>query len=136
MPRFLKLLTLCLLMIAMPFKGVAGASLAICDPVHDHASHGGAHGEQGHDHGSGADAGHPADQLTDHANVAVNEQHPAAVNDQSPCANCGAHAIAGSPEDVMQACIRASSIVIPFLSSMHVGVFTDGLERPPKTIFA
>ena len=135
MRRYLKLLTLCLIMIAMSFKGVAAASVALCDPVHDHASHGSAHAEHAHDHHEGPDAVRDGEELWHPATGTIG-QPSSGVADPSACSTCGAHAVAGSPYEVAPAFLRASSIVIPFLSSIYVGTFADGLERPPKAIFA
>lgn len=136
MRRLLKLLMLSVLIIAIPFKGVAMASVALWEPAHDHSSQRGAHdGEHDHTHAHHAVAGHSANTLTDMADVASANEHPASVNDKIPCTGCGAHAIAASL-DTAPASVRASSLFIPFLRAMYVGIFRDGLERPPKAIFA
>ena len=153
MRRYFHLLTLCLLMIAVPLKGVLAANSA-CGSMHDHGAvvdaqdksesgrdHSG-HDHSGHDHygavpNDSAIAAHHAD--ADRTTVNGDRVEPTKYAEHgkcSACATCGAHAIAGSPEAVSAPFVSASRSAIPFLSSMRAGIFTGGLERPPKALLA
>ena len=148
MRRYFHLLTLCLLMIAVPLKGVLATNSA-CGSMHDHGAVVDAQDKSesgrnhsGHDHhgdvpNHSAIAAHHAD--ADRTTVNGDRVEPTKYAEHgkcSACATCGAHAIAGSPEAVAAPFVSPSRSAIPFLSSMRADLFTGGLERPPKTLLA
>lgn len=139
MRRYLKLLLLCFTMIAVPLKSVA-ASTVYCNNGHGHQAHSRSHdGHEHRDHRHGNEAGsgeHSSDAYYALRYAPVDHDNPRGISKCSACSTCSAHALAGALETTGPDFLPASLVVIPFLSSMRVSIFADGLERPPKDILA
>ena len=135
MRRYLKLLTLCFVMLALPFKGMAAANIEFCGPGHEQVAPSAGHHDHHHD-GDSAPHHHDGESADKKQTDSHDKMNLSGIAKCLACAACGAHAVAGTPSIVTPDFISTSPISIPFLSSMHAGIFAYGLERPPKTLLA
>lgn len=138
MNRFLKTLLLWLMLVALPFQGIAATMQSVCTPVARNGSSGMPVSAQVHHqdgkamHMAHADAGHhdtsvkPATSLD---NSHDGEHKHAAC---SVCANCCVGALAllsqPGPDCACGTALPVTAAPLPWLAS----VVPSGLERPPK----
>lgn len=141
--RLLRIALACLLVIALPAKGLAAASMVFCGAVdhgtagiaaqHDHAGH----GQGGHDPTGHAHAGH-ADMTAEGGSTGTppghdGMEHPTAKC--SVCASCCSVAALGS----MALDVRVVPPGREYAAVAAVprpGVTVGGLERPPRSFLA
>lgn len=138
MNRFLKTLLLWLMLVALPFQGIAASMQTVCAPAAGNGSAGVPAPAQVHHHDdtathmAHADAGHH-DASIKPANSPDNthdgeHQHAAC----SACANCCVGALAllskPGPDSACRAALPVTAAPLPWLA----GVVPSGLERPPK----
>lgn len=138
MNRFLKTLLLWLMLVALPFQGIAATMQTVCAPAGGNGSAGMPDSAQVHHHDDAAmhtahaGAGHH-DASIKPANSPDNthdgeHQHGAC----SVCANCCVGALAllskAGPDSACRAALPVTAAPLPWLAS----VVPSGLERPPK----
>lgn len=135
MTRALRLLLVCLLAMALPFKAVAGLTMPGCAPMPGegaaahavHAEHAAAHADEGLDHADGAGAEH-------HHGHATGDSHGHA---QGKCSNCSPCSLVAGP--------APDGPVVPTTLPAHhgtahpaaalAGVVADVPHEPPRTVF-
>jgi len=127
--KILKVLAICLLILALPVQGFAAASQAFChgkQATHmvlqeDHGAHMHQHEQASSHHHDGAQADSKASQLNHKC---------------SHCSQCCAgYAIAFSQLPSFALPV-AKSIWVGSLSVLHGSISLSGLERPPRTSHA
>jgi hypothetical protein len=159
--RLLRIALAWLLVVALPAKGLAAASMVFCGPAHHGAAsvavqqgqpghgHGGhehgGHEHGGHDHAGDAHAGHAGHGYAGHAGVHTGGdgpdtppghdgmKHPTAKC--SVCASCCSAAAIGSTAASVRVVppVRDYAVVV---TMPRPGVTPGGLERPPRSFLA
>lgn len=142
MNRFLKTLLLWLVLLALPFQGIAAAMQSVCTPSagkgsagvpvslevrhHDGHAMNMAHADAGHQHASV--------KVSNASGKSNDSKHAHAAC--SLCAHCcaGAYALLSKPdpEPGCRNCLPVTTATLPWLA----GVVPSGLERPPKRMTA
>jgi hypothetical protein len=136
-----RLLIVCLLLLAIPFKGAVAASMVMCGPEHDRmttmgASNAGSHetasavAHADHDHAAHQHM-HSADEKS--ANAQDSQADPQGTVKCSICAACcvgGAFLLAADSPIPAPA---GSASLFATLTIRYPGVVLAGLERPPRT---
>jgi hypothetical protein len=120
MSRVLRIAVIWLLALAMPFQGVAAATMMLCGPVHEdaaaheHASH---HAQQ-HDHAASSHDGGEAD-----------------TTKCSVCASCCTSATLPSPLATYDP-PKGHAVFQTAPASTTASFLTGGLDRPPRSPLA
>ena len=144
MPRFVRLVMMLLLAIALPVQGMAAATMMSC-------------GVGGHDHGAAQFEGHPghdrgathvmATADSDTANASSHAGHAHQSNDGkgalgkdtghkcSACASCCVGVAVPSRSIVFES-VKLADHFAPLVARSLPVVVTEGLERPPRAAFA
>jgi len=143
-----RILLTCLLLIALPIKGIAATSMLACGPNHHHLYGAAAHeGEAlSHDHGNGVLHEHPATQplasdpgqsgvVSDDA-VAAERSAPLSASFKcSTCAPCCASAMLTNDVS-MQIPGAVGSSEFPAFKIVYRSAPVGRLDRPPRPILA
>ena len=154
MRRITRLLTICLLLMAIPVKGAVAASMVMCGPGHermttviaaepaktaevsgalqhgDHASH----GHSSHDHAS---HGHASNVGSEHAHAAAPSDYDTFDKHGAvKCSICAACCVGGAflvPADALVPASAGTEAPFPAVFVRFPGFVLAGLERPPRT---
>lgn len=120
-----RILLTCLLLIAVPLKGMAAVGMVGCSPAH----HGAAPQAQ-HEHGEVQQHGDTADAGSEHHASA------SAVPDKcSQCAPCCFSAMLLSAFELPTP-VRQTHLVRTHVEVIYPSAHLPGLERPPRDFFA
>jgi hypothetical protein len=154
MSRILRIALLWLLAVALPAQGIAAATMSHCGPDHRGAVPTGVHAGHSHDHGATLamrshqhqhDQGtpvhaHGGDDVTgattgDHQAAKAFTLQKVSKASCSACASCCAGAALPSAIATFEAS-PAHDGVVAWLPRAVPAFFTDGPDRPPRTVLA
>lgn len=122
---------MCLMLVAIPLKGVAAVSPVLCDAQHNalyqfaQVVGSGQAAEHHHDH-------HPS------SSAEKAGQHSSTDDSHQKCSACGSCCVgvAAAPEPNVLVSPVGTEAIFPEPLSRHVGPVLNGLDRPPQFLFA
>ena len=137
----LRIVWICLLVLALPVQGMAAATMAFCSQAGHHAPTVSAHNTHGMHHGADADTNSkmpvtatPVTATPVTADMAQPNAHEAG-HTCSACASCCAAAFIPAAGSKMVAINMAATL--PTAALVGIGPFaTDAPERPPRVVLA
>ncbi len=126
--KILRILAVCLLILALPVQGFAAASQALCHQSQGQNSHETAHALQANNHDPAVSHQHQGH----HADIKVSKLNHKCSN----CTQCcTGHAMAFS-DQFRFALAQTKSTLVDFLPTFHASIALLGLERPPRSLTA
>ena len=144
MRRIARLVTICLLLMAIPVKGAVAASMVMCGPGHERATApitaetekiaGGNVSSHQHNHASYHYAGNGGSAFSHGAGIAQHET--LATHGAVKCSICAACCVGGAFLVSTEVSVPASvgtEAPLPTLEVQFSGTVLAGLERPPRT---
>lgn len=122
--KILRVLAVCLLMLAIPLQGFAAASQAFCHARQSAAAHEVMHSSHGHEQAS-ADHHEQAGDHADSPSLELNHKC-------NHCSLCGAALALAFFAPTHFTAVSTPSSLVAFLPQLHDSITLRGLERPPR----
>lgn len=123
MKKMMRIILLCTLILAIPVKSIAAASMLSCDSGHHTVV-------APSDHHDQIDRNHDVSEVSEER-VDHQSSHANLTKVKCNCGSCCVSAMLMTSTSFINSS-SPSSEKITFIFSSHIGHVSDGLERPPK----